>query len=128
MLLVEDDPAICEMYCLALRLHGFLVETAECGEEAVALALAKPPDVVLLDIGLPDRSGIEVLVDLKGDPRTAAAPVLMFSNFSEPDVIARALDRGATAYVVKAETTPKQVAETLGRILAADVATDDAGL
>jgi two-component system phosphate regulon response regulator PhoB len=117
VLLVEDDAAICDMYCLALRLRGFRVETAENGEEALAAAHSVGPSVIVLDVGLPDRPGTAVLVDLKRDPDTANVPVLMLSNFSEPDIVSEALDAGAVAYMVKAETTPTQVVETISRLL-----------
>jgi DNA-binding response OmpR family regulator len=117
VLLVEDDAAICDMYCLALRLHGFRVETAENAEEALAAAHSLEPSLILLDVGLPDRSGTKVVVDLKSDPDTAHVPVLMLSNFSEPHIVSRALDAGALAYMVKAETSPRQVIETISRLL-----------
>jgi DNA-binding response OmpR family regulator len=119
VLLVEDDAALCEMYCLALRLHGFRVETAENAEEALAAAHSVGPSVILLDVGLPDRPGTSLLVDLKSDPATADVPVLMLSNFSEPEIVSKALDAGALAYMVKAETTPKKVIDTISRLLEA---------
>jgi len=117
VLLVEDEATLSDMYSLALRLHGFRVETAASAEEAVTAAHSVEPSVILLDVGLPDRPGTAVLVDLKSDPDTAAVPVLMLSNYSEPDIVARALDAGALVYMVKAETTPTRVIDTITRLL-----------
>jgi two-component system OmpR family response regulator len=119
VLLVEDDASLCDMYCLALRYHGFRVETAENAEQAIAAARSLRPSVILLDVGLPDRPGTAVLADLKADPETADLPVLMLSNFSEPEIVSTSLEAGAIAYLVKAETTPKRVIETISRLLAA---------
>jgi DNA-binding response OmpR family regulator len=117
VLLVEDDEAICDMYCLALKSSGYEVVTAGTGADALARAGEAPPDVVLLDIGLPDRPGTEVLAELKKSPATINIPVLILSNYDEPEIVDKALMAGALLYLVKAETTPKAVALTIGKIL-----------
>ena len=118
VLLVEDDDAISEMYSLALGIRGYEVSTAVTGAGALDLASSLRPDLILLDIGLPDRPGTDVLVELKTNPDTAGIPVLMLSNYSEPDIVNRALGAGAVAYVVKAETTPAQVVIAVEKLVA----------
>jgi DNA-binding response OmpR family regulator len=118
VLIVEDDEAICDMYCLALRARGHEVVTAATGAVALATAAEVSPGIVLLDMGLPDRPGIEVLRELKGDDATAAIPVLIVSNYDEPEIVDRALEAGALLYLVKADTTPGTLANTVERILA----------
>lgn len=118
ILLVEDDVAISEMYSLSLRLNGFHVETAGSAADALRTVNRVVPDLVLLDMGLPDRPGVEVLETLKAETRTAAIPVVVLSNYSEPDIVSRALGSGALLYMVKAETTPARVVATVGRLLA----------
>jgi DNA-binding response OmpR family regulator len=117
VLLVEDDTAICDMYCLALQASGFAVATARTAAEALARAVEASPGVILLDIGLPDRPGTEVLLDLKSNDTTADIPVLMLTNYDEPEMVDRALMAGAHLYLVKAETTPKGVAAIVRRVL-----------
>jgi DNA-binding response OmpR family regulator len=117
VLLVEDDEAICDMYCLALKSSGYNVVTAGNASDALARAGEAAPDVVLLDIGLPDRPGTEVLEELKEAPATNKIPVLILSNYDEPAIVDKALMAGALLYLVKAETTPKAVAATIGKIL-----------
>ncbi|GAC1575354.1 MAG: hypothetical protein NVS3B24_03880 [Candidatus Dormibacteria bacterium] len=117
VLIVEDDAAICEMYSLALRLGGYEVQSAASGGSAIEAAVRLVPDVVLLDVGLPDRPGTEVLTELKRTERTAAIPVAMLSNYSEPDIIARALREGAATYMVKAEITPAQVVMAVAELV-----------
>ncbi|MFN2466194.1 MAG: response regulator transcription factor [Candidatus Dormibacteria bacterium] len=117
VLLVEDDAAISDMYALALGAGGFEVVRAYTAAEALARASGDAPDVVLLDIGLPDRPGTEVLEELKKSGETAGIPVLMLSNYDEPDIVDRALMAGALLYLVKAETTPRAVASTVRTVL-----------
>ena len=118
ILLVEDDAAICDMYCLALRIKGYAVVSAETAGGALETASRLLPDLILLDIGLPDRPGTDVLLELKAAPQTAAIPVLMLTNYSEPDIVSRALEGGAAAYIVKAETTPAQVVNAVANLVA----------
>jgi CheY-like chemotaxis protein len=110
VLFVEDDPAVAQMYKLKLELDGYSVEIAIDGEQAVARALAEPPDIVFLDIRLPKLDGLGVLEALRGHERTRQIPVVILSNYSERELIDRGLKLGALEYLIKSQTTPAKVA------------------
>ena len=117
VLLVEDDPGVAEMYRAHLTASGYGVTLAVTGEEALALALDAPPDIVYLDLGLPEMSGIAVLAQLRSQPSTAALPVVVLTNYSEPELIAQARALGAQDYLIKAHTTPSRLSESTRRWL-----------
>src|SRR3982074_3025576 len=95
VLFVEDDPAVAQMYRLKLELDGYSVEIATDGVQAVAKALADPPDIVFLDIRLPKLDGLGVLEALRGQEQTKQIPVVILSNYSERELINRGLKLGA---------------------------------
>ena len=120
ILLVEDDRAVAEMYRLKLRRDGFAVQIAEDGERAIDLARRQTPDLVLLDVRLPKRDGLQVLDEMRRDPSTSGVPIVVLSNYSEDLVVQRSLALGATEYLVKAHTTPEMLSASLRRWLNED--------
>jgi DNA-binding response OmpR family regulator len=110
VLLVEDDPAVSQMYRLKLELDGYTVEVAADGQEALDMARGRPPDIIFLDIRLPKIDGLGVLAALREDDRTRAVPVVILSNYSERDLVARGLELGALCYLIKSQTPPAAVA------------------
>jgi two-component system, OmpR family, alkaline phosphatase synthesis response regulator PhoP len=102
ILLVDDDHDICSMMASLLRLHGFEVESADCGRAAL-VRLTQPdlPDVVLLDVTMPDMSGFEVLRRIKGDPATTALPVVMVTAQASDEALMNGYQDGADYYVTK---------------------------
>lgn len=112
LLLVDDEPQILRALTPALTAAGYVVETAETGEDALGKMAADPCDVVILDLGLPDMDGKEVIVRLR---EWSDAPVLVLSARDlETEKIA-ALDLGADDFVNK----PVGVGELLARVRAA---------
>ncbi len=110
VLLVEDDPAVAEMYRLRLEADGCVVTLAVTGELGIRLATDRPPDLVLLDYRLPGLSGADVLRALRADERTREVPVLMLSAYDEPALIDQGLALGAAAWLVKSRVTPRELA------------------
>ncbi len=110
LLLVDDDADVAEMYQLQLSAHGFLVNTAHTGAEAIDMARIARPHLIYLDLGLPEMHGLEVLTHLRAEPETAHVPVVILSNFSEPELIERSRALGAHDYLVKAHTPPAALA------------------
>jgi two-component system, OmpR family, phosphate regulon response regulator PhoB len=110
LLLVDDDDALAEMYALQLTASGFDVTTAHSGSEALRLASDAMPDLIYLDLGLPGMPGLEVLERLRTEPNTAEVPVVILTNFSEPEMIRRGQELGATDYLIKVETPPAALA------------------
>lgn len=102
ILLAEDDRFLRRAAEATLRRHGFDVLTAVDGEEALRLARAERPDLVLLDLIMPKLQGFEVLRALKQDETTAGIPVIVISNLGQDNDVRQALEAGATAYLIKA--------------------------
>ena len=110
LLLVDDDEALAEMYALQLTASGFQVTTARSGAEALQLVLDATPDLIYLDLGLPGMTGLEVLERLRRAPSTAEVPVVILTNFSEPEMIKRGQELGAQDYLIKVDTSPALLA------------------
>ena len=112
ILVVDDEPAVLGTLQLSLEAHGFTVDTAVDGSHALMLAASNQPDLVLLDLGLPDMDGIDVLRRLRESSRV---PVVILSVRDGEDQKIAALDAGADDYVTK----PFAIGELLARIRAA---------
>ncbi|HEY8672679.1 MAG TPA: response regulator [Candidatus Dormibacteraeota bacterium] len=110
LLLVDDDDALAEMYALQLTASGYHVTTARSGAEALALVVDITPDLIYLDLGLPGMPGLEVLERLRSAPDTAEVPVVILTNFSEPEMMQRGRELGAQEYLVKVNTPPALLA------------------
>lgn len=122
ILLVEDDPHIARMYRFKLEYDGYRVHLAMTGETALALAFRSHVDLVLLDMGLPAMDGLQVLAALRADGRTVSLPVVILSNYDDPELIERALQLGAIDYLVKSKATPGKVSSGITRWMAAPTA------
>lgn len=111
ILVVEDDPAVRNLVTTALDLHGYDVERAETGENAVMEAASRNPDLIMLDLGLPDIDGVEVISKIRG---WSAVPIIVISARTEDSDKIGALDAGADDYLTK----PFSVEELLARVRA----------
>jgi len=117
LLLVEDDPDIQLVACLALARGGFIVRAVDSGEAALRLVEADPPAVILLDWMMPDMEGPEVCRRLKQNPVTGTIPVIFMTARAEQAEIARGLAVGAAGFIRKpfdALALGAQVREMLG--------------
>ena len=110
ILVVDDDIAICEALERNLRLKGFTVQIANDGEEAISAVETVPPDLVVLDIGMPKLDGIQVTEYLRSENHMM--PICILSAQDEVDDRVRGLETGADDYLVK----PFAFAELLARI------------
>src|SRR5690242_20425245 len=107
VLIVEDEPTLVRALRIDLRARGYEVLTAATGRDALEQAARRPPDAVLLDLGLPDRDGTDVVRQLRG---WSSAPVIVLSGRSSPQDKIGALDAGADDYVTKPFSTEELVA------------------
>ncbi|MFC8032679.1 response regulator [Streptomyces griseoincarnatus] len=112
VLVVEDDPQLVRALVLNLQARHYGVDAAPDGATALRLAAARQPDVVLLDLGLPDLDGVDVIKGLRGWSRV---PILVLSARQASDEKVAVLDAGADDYVTK----PFSVNELLARLRAA---------
>ncbi len=109
VLLVEDDPIVAQIYTLTLTRKGFDVQVASDGEAGLRSATAAVPDVVFLDIRLPKMDGIELLRRLKANDATRDIPVVMLSNYDDPELIRSSRELGAKDYLIKVNTDPTEL-------------------
>src|SRR5215469_7715341 len=112
VLVVDDEPAMLRALRINLRVRKYDVTTAATGQEALTEAGRRPPDAVILDLGLPDLDGIQVIKQLRGWSRV---PVIVLSGRAGPGDKIAALDAGADDYVTK----PFSMEELLARLRAA---------
>jgi heavy metal response regulator len=110
ILVVEDESRVSSFVRLGLAEAGMAVDVAEDGEQAIALARTEPYDAIVLDLGLPDRDGLEVLREIRA--RGCPAPVLVLTARDAVEDRVRGLDGGADDYLVK----PFAFAELLARL------------
>jgi CheY-like chemotaxis protein len=101
IVIVEDEPDTAEMFAEMMRLSGHHVLKSYGGTPAIALISHELPDVVVLDVMMPDLSGLEVLRFIRRDPRLEQIPVIVVSAKSLPSDIKDGLDAGANAYLTK---------------------------
>jgi CheY-like chemotaxis protein len=115
VLLIEDDEFAAEMYRLRLVADGYSVVVGQDGEEGLRMATDERPDFIYLDRRLPGLDGFEVLERLRSDPATRHIPVIILSNYGEPELRERGLKLGALEFLVKADTTPAQLSTRVER-------------
>ena len=101
IIIVEDEPDTAEMFAEMMRLSGHHVLKSYGGTPAIALISHELPDAVVLDVMMPDLSGLEVLRFLRRDPRLEHIPVIVVSAKSLPSDIKNGLDAGANIYLTK---------------------------
>lgn len=119
ILLAEDDLQLIDMYKKKFELEGFDVVLAEDGEKTLNL-LRNPeikPDIILLDVMMPKVNGIEVLKEIRENPETKDYLVVILTNLGDEATAEEIYKYGATDYIVKAETTPIEVAEKVKKLL-----------
>lgn len=113
VLLVEDNDFIRNMYQLKLAKADLSVVEAVDGQMALDKIGEHKPDLVLLDLMMPNVSGIDVLKDLKKKGIVPELPVIVLTNVMDPQTIEEAKQLGARDYIVKTDLTPSQVVEKL---------------
>jgi len=112
ILIVEDNSELLELQRLTLKQAGFQTVTASNGVEALKKARAAAPDLVLLDLVLPELDGFAVCESLRKDPATATVPIIVLTGLSSEFTRFAGLDAGANEYVTK----PANLSELVSRI------------
>ena len=118
ILLVEDYPFLIDIYTTKLKESGFGVEVASDGESALRKVKEKEPDLVILDIVLPQLDGWEILRQIKSDPKLKNIKIIILSNLGQKEEVERGVELGAVKYLIKAHYTPSQVVEEIKEIYA----------
>lgn len=117
VLLVEDDQNLSNLYKTELEMLGASVLMAGDGQTGLDLAEKEKPDLIILDIILPEKIGISVLKELKSKDETKDIPVVVMSNFDQGDNPQKAKDLGAISFLSKQEYTPQQIAKEAVAVL-----------
>lgn len=107
---VEDDMAIAQMYRVKFQSLGWQVETAANGKLGLELAKVMKPDIILLDLMMPEMTGDEMLVKLRKEPWGEKVKVIILTNMGEQEAPELLKELGVLRFIVKAEMTPRQVA------------------
>ena len=117
ILFIEDESALQKTFGEILKQEGHEVVSALDGEIGLRLAKEKKPDLILLDLILPKINGFDVLKTLKEDKETKGIPVIVLTNLEGIGDVDKALELGATTYLVKAQYTLEEVVEKIKKAL-----------
>ncbi len=117
ILFIEDESALQKTIGEVLKQEGYELISALNGEIGLRLAKEKKPDLILLDLVLPKMNGFDVLKKLKENSDTKNIPVIVLTNLEAMDDIDKAIELGATTYLVKAQYTLEEVIEKVKKVL-----------
>ena len=109
---MDDDPSICDTLATMLQFKGYRTDIAHTGPAALQLARREPPDLVLLDVMMPEMDGLAVCREFRSDPRLADARVVMLTARDGRKDVVQALEAGASDYVTK----PFYIDELVARV------------
>ena len=101
VLIIDDEAETCRMITLGLKLFGYQTDFALSAEKGIGKIQADPPNVLVLDLMLPDMDGFDVMRQLKADPATTGLPIIILSATAKPGVAEESLQLGASAFMSK---------------------------
>lgn len=107
--IIEDDQVISQMYRMKFEAEGFEVELADDGQRGVALVENFRPDIILLDLKMPNMDGAEALTKIRSEAWGKTIPVIILTNLGEEEAPKNLRPLGIHSYIVKADLTPRQV-------------------
>ena len=117
VLIAEDEQTLLKTIEFTLKDKGYETITATDGEEALNLIKKHKPDVVLLDILMPRKSGLDVLKEMKADSELSDIVVLLLTNLSDEESISQGVALGARGYFIKSDMTLDEVAEKVDEVV-----------
>ena len=117
ILIVEDDEALATLYKTELELKGYKVALIRNGIEAFSAIKKEKPDLVLLDIMLPGKNGLEILEEIRTSQETKDTKIVMLTNFGSEENVSTALENGAIDYIMKYKIVPSELSEKLASLL-----------
>jgi DNA-binding response OmpR family regulator len=107
--IIEDDTVINQMYRMKFEANGFEVQLADNGKRGVAMVEEIKPDLILLDLQMPNMNGAEALKEIREHDWGKSIPVIVLTNLGEEEAPKSLKDLGIHSYIVKADLTPSQV-------------------
>ena len=118
IVMIDDSELMLAMVSEVLTEAGYEVATSvNCIEANAHIFGKQKPDLILMDIQMPEMDGFEVITQIKNDPELKSTPILIMSNLGEEDHIQKGLQLGAMGYIVKSDITPSQIIEKLKSVL-----------
>lgn len=117
ILIVEDDTFISDMYKAKLESLDYNIKVAENGRVGMEILKEFHPDLILLDIVMPEKDGFEILTDLKNDKVLKDIPVILLTNLGRREDVEKGFKLGAKDYIIKAHFTPQEVVEKVSKAL-----------
>jgi len=117
ILVIEDDKFLRELISQKLIKEGYDIIEAIDGEKGIEAIKSEKPDLVLLDLILPEVDGFGVLAKVKEDASLSQIPIIILSNLGQKDDIEKGLKLGASDYLIKAHFTPNEIVEKIKIIL-----------
>lgn len=117
ILLIEDDIFLTDIYTTKLEEAGFSVTVAEDGEKALRKLGEEKPDLVILDIVLPQVNGWEILEKIKSEPKLKGLKVIILSNLGQKEEVEKGMDLGSIKYLIKAHYTPSEIVKEIKEII-----------
>ena len=117
ILVVEDEQILAEMYKDKFEKEGFEIVLARDGKIGMEIMKKEKPALVLLDILLPNENGIEFLKKQIKDPEVSSIPVIVFSNFDDPETKKETLSLGVKEYLIKSNHNPKEIVEQIKKYI-----------
>ena len=115
--IIEDDQVISQMYRMKFEADGFDVQLANNGKHGVELVEAFLPDIILLDLQMPEMNGVEALEIIRANDWGKNIPVMILTNLGEEEAPKELRGLGIHSYIVKANLTPRQVAQRVREAL-----------
>lgn len=109
--IIEDDPVIAQMYRMKFEADGFEVQMADNGRDGISLTELFAPDLILLDMQMPQMTGDEALKEIRSHNWGKHIPVIVLTNLGEEEAPKNLKALGIHSYIVKADLTPRQVVE-----------------
>ena len=111
IILVEDDESLYRMYSTELELRGYTIIWVNKGNDVMPTVLKEKPDLVFLDIMLPEKDGLTILQELKQNAESKKYPVIMITNFGNDENVSKALSLGAEDFILKYKIVPSEVGD-----------------
>lgn len=115
--IIEDDPVISQMYRMKFEADGFDVQLANNGERGVDMVESFTPDIILMDLQMPEMGGEEALTIIRKSTWGKTIPVIILTNLGEEEAPKNIRSLGIHSYIVKAELTPRQVVQRVKEAL-----------
>ena len=117
ILLIEDDFFLIDLYATKLKESGFKVDVVKNGASAVKRIKEVKPDLILLDIILPEIDGWDILKSIHNDKKLKNIKVLILSNLGQKDEVEKGMRMGAVKYLIKAYYTPGEVVKEIKKLI-----------